>query len=187
MGPVNLQHNGKLDLGCGDSKRPGFTGVDKFKTDSTDLLFDLLVFPWPIASGSTDEIHCANFFEHVPAKLRTSFMEEVHRVMKAGSKAVFITPMFDRMFQDPTHEWPPIVPNSYLYWNQEWLKQNKLMHGSYVTSADFFMTFGYAVHPDFAKSEDEDGDDDEAEEKQRFALLHYNNAISDLFTTLIKK
>jgi len=173
-----IEHNGKLDLGCGNNKREGFFGIDKYKTEATDATFDLLEFPWPIADESVEEIHCSNFFEHVPKHLRKAFMEQIHRVLLKGKTAQIITPMFDRMFQDPTHEWPPIVPGSYLYFNQEWLQANKLTHGDYITSADFDYAYGYALHPTVATRN---------AEYQQFAINHYNNAASDLYVTLTKK
>lgn len=173
-----IQHTGKIDLACGDNKREGFFGIDKYKTDSTDAEMDLLVFPWDIESESVDEIHCANFFEHIPANLRKPFMEEVHRVMKKGAKAQFIVPMGDRMYQDPTHQWPPVVPGSFLYWNQEWLKANKLMHGDYVTTADFDYTYGYALHPNVASRN---------ADYQQYAVQFYSNAATDLYVSLTKR
>ncbi len=168
----------KIDLGCGDNKREGFFGIDKFKTASTDMEMDLLVFPWPIESDSVDEIHCSHFFEHIPKELRKPFMEEVHRILKLGAKASFITPMGDRNLQDPTHEWPPIVPGSFLYYNKDWLKQNKLEHGDYITTADFDYTYGYALNPNVASRNGE---------YQQYALQFYHNAATDLFVTVIKK
>lgn len=173
-----IQHTGKLDLGCGDNKREGFFGIDKCKTESTDAEFDLLQFPWPIESDSVDEVHCSNFFEHVPAKLRKSFMEELHRVLKVGATAGIITPHGDRALQDPTHEWPPIVVASYLYYNQGWLKDNKLTHGEYIVNADFDYVYGFNMHPDVASRN---------AEYQQYAITHLNNAISDLYVTLTKK
>jgi SAM-dependent methyltransferase len=168
----------KLDLGCGDNKREGFTGVDKYQTPSVDVVCDLFVFPWPFEDQSVDEVHCSNFFEHVPAQLRKPFMEELHRVLKPGAKAQIIVPMGDRMFQDPTHQWPPIVPGSFLYYNQDWLKQNKLMHGDYVTQADFDYSYGYSLSPDVAARN---------ADYQAYAVKFYNNAASDLHVTLTKK
>jgi SAM-dependent methyltransferase len=173
-----IEHPGKIDLGCGDNKREGFFGIDKFKTASTDAECDLLKFPWPLADASVDEAHCSNFFEHVPAAQRKPFMEELHRVMKPGAKATFITPMGDRMSQDPTHQWPPIVPGSYLYFNQGWLKDNKLTHGDYVTTADFDYSYGYGLHPAVAARN---------AEFQQYAIQFYNNAASDLHVTLTRK
>ena len=168
----------KVDIGCGDNKREGFFGIDKFKTDSTDMVADLFEFPWPIESDSVEELHCSHFFEHIPAKLRRQFMEEIHRVLKVGGKANFITPYGDRNLQDPTHEWPPVVPGSFLYYNQDWLKQNKLMHGDYVTTSNFDFTYGYNLHPNVSARN---------QEYQQYALQFYNNAATDLFVTLIKK
>lgn len=136
------------------------------------------LIPWPIESDSVEELHCSNFFEHVPAKLRKPFMEEVYRILKPGKSATFITPMGDRMSQDPTHEWPPIVPGSYLYFNQGWLTQNKLTHGDYVTTADFDYTYGYGLHPAVATRN---------AEYQQYAIQFYQNAASDLHVTLTKR
>lgn len=168
----------KIDLGCGDNKREGFFGIDKYKTNSTDMEFDLFEYPWPLESDSVEEIQCSHFFEHIPAKLRRPFMEEIHRILKVGGKANFITPMGDRNFQDATHEWPPVVPGSFLYYNQDWLKQNKLLHGEYVTTADFDFTYGYNLHPNVASRN---------QEYQQYALQFYHNAATDLYVTLIKK
>lgn len=173
-----IQHTGKLDLACGDNKREGFFGIDKFTTSSTDAVIDLLQFPWPIASDSVDEIHCSNFFEHVPAALRKPFMEELYRIMKVGATASIITPAGDRAMQDPTHEWPPIVVGSYLYYNQGWLKENKLMHGAYTTTADFDYVYAYNLHPTVSLRN---------AEYQQYAILHLNNAVSDLFVTITKR
>ena len=175
---ANIEHTGKLDLGCGDNKREGFFGIDKFKTESTDAEIDLFQFPWPIDSDSVDEVHCSHFFEHVPVAMRKPFMEELHRIMKVGASAQIITPLGNRYMQDPTHQWPPIIPESYLYYNQDWLKQNKLMHGDYLINADFDYSYGHALHPNVASRN---------AEFQAFAMQFYNNAATDLYVTLVKK
>lgn len=172
-----IKHNGKVDLGCGNNKREGFTGIDKYKTESTDVEIDLFQFPWPIESNTVDEVNCSHFFEHVPAKMRTKFMEEVYRIMKVGATAQFVTPMGDRAMQDFNHEMPPIVPGSYLYWNKNWLVQNKLEHGEYVTTANFDYTYGFALHPNVAARN---------AEFQAYATQYYVNAATDLFVTLTK-
>ena len=185
----------KIDIGCGDNKKEGFTGIDKFKTDSTDALCDLLIFPWAltgiapaecdanllpevIADNSVNEVHCSHFFEHVPKELRAPFMQELYRVMKVGATATFITPCGDRALQDATHEWPPIVPGSYLYFNADWRKQNKLQHGYYDIKADFDYTYGFGLAPDIAIRN---------ADFQAFAVAHYNNAVTDLHVTLTKR
>ena len=168
----------KLDLGCGDNKREGFEGVDKFKTDSTDHVVDLLEFPWPWDDGSVEEVHCSHFFEHVPADKRARFMEELWRVMVPGGRALFITPMGDRALQDATHQWPPLVAASYLYYNKDWRVANKLQHGFYDIKADFDYTYGFGLAPNIAVRN---------AEFQAFAIAHYNNAASDLHVTLVRR
>lgn len=168
----------KLDLGCGNNKKAGFTGVDKFKTDSTDIEHDLFVFPWPFESDSVDEVHCSHFFEHVPKEIRAKFMEELFRVLKKGATAQFITPCGDRALQDATHEWPPIVAGSYLYFNKNWREANKLQHGFYDLSCDFDYTYGFGIIPSIAVRN---------AEFQQFAVAHYNNAVTDLHVTLTKR
>lgn len=173
-----VTHGGKIDLGCGDSKREGYFGVDKFKTASTDAVVDLLEFPWPFESGSVEDVHCSHFFEHVPARLRTPFMAELFRVMKPGAKATFITPLGDRALQDATHEWPPIVAGSFLYYNKAWRDANKLNHGDYAAEVDFDYTYGYALHPTVASRN---------ADFQQYAVQFYNNAASDLHVTLTRR
>lgn len=168
----------KLDLGCGNNKREGFTGIDFKKTPAVDIVHDLFKFPWPFADGSVEEVHCSHFFEHVPAKLRGAFMDELYRVMKPGAKAQFITPYWSsvRAIQDPTHEWPPISEMSYLYFNKGWREANKLEH--YGFECDFDFTCGYGLAGDIAPKN---------QEAQQFAISHYINAANDLFCNLTRR
>lgn len=173
-----IEHNGKIDFACGDNKRKGFFGIDKFKTPSTDAVWDLLELPWPIADGSVKEANCSHFFEHVPAAMRPKFMEELYRVMEKGAQVRVVVPVGDRMFQDFTHQWPPVVVGSFLYFNRKWREAQKLEHGEYAIDADFDFTYGYTLHPAIAKRD--------AEYKQH-AVQFYPNAATDLIVTLTKR
>lgn len=169
-----------LDLGCGDNKREGFKGVDFVKTKSTDYVHDLFKFPWPFKTDSVEEVHCAHFFEHIPAKVRPKFMDELYRVLAPEGKVTIITPYFNsvRATQDFTHEWPPISPNSFLYFNKQWRIDNKLTHGYYEMSCDFDFTYGYSINAAWvSKSED----------ARAFAVNHYQGVIDDLHTTLVSR
>lgn len=167
----------KINIGCGDNKRNGFVGLDLYKTSATDMVVDLFRFPWPLESDSIEEVYCAHFFERVPKGLRAKFMEELHRVMKFGAKATFITACGDRAFQDATFEWPPIVAGSYLYYNKKWREDNHLQHGYYDISADFDFSYAHALVPSIASKDDE---------FKEFAVHHYNNAVADLHAVLTK-
>lgn len=170
----------KLDLGCGDNKKEGFTGVDKFKTPSVDVEHDLFTFPWPFESESVEEVHSSHFIEHIPQYTRPRFYEELCRILVPGGKALLIAPYGKsaRALQDFTHEWPPIVEGSFLYLNKAWREQNKLTHGLYDIKCDFDFTYGYALSPATAVRNQEAG---------AFALQNYWDAAQDLYVTLIKK
>lgn len=170
----------KLDLGCGDNKKEGFTGVDKFKTDSVDIVHDLFVYPWPFEDASVEEVHCSHFFEHIPGMDRPKWIDELYRVLAPGGKATLITPYArsPRATQDFTHMWPPISEETYLYFNKSWREANKLTHGYYGMTADFDYTYGYSIDPNWQMR---------ADEARGFAMRHYNNVIHDLWVTLIKR
>lgn len=57
----------KLDLGCGNTPKEGFEGVD-IAGDKALHHVDLFKFPWPWADNSVDEINCSHFAEHIPAR-----------------------------------------------------------------------------------------------------------------------
>jgi hypothetical protein len=181
----------KLDLGCGQNKREGFIGVDKFAAEGVDVVHDLCScstdsftgrkhanFPWP--DNSVGEVHCSHFFEHIPALVRPLFMDELWRVMAHGAKALFITP-FSRSYratQDFTHEWPPITEQSYLYFNKSWREANKLTHGYYDMQCDFDWMYADAMRADWAGKH---------EQQRAFAREHYMNVVEDLHVTLIAR
>lgn len=174
----------KLDLGCGQVPREGFTGVDIVKTGKAVIACNLMQFPWVdsedsgFATGSVEEVHCSHFFEHVPGPLRMAFMDELYRVLKDNAKATFITPYYSSMraVQDPTHAWPPICEATYLYFNKSWRDANKLDH--YPVSCDFDFTYGYAIDPTWAVR---------AHDAQAFGLKHYMNTAGDIQVTLTKR
>lgn len=168
----------KLDLGCGRAKKPGFTGVDVTADCDADIVHDLTVVPWPFADGSVDEVWCAQFFEHLTGAQRIAFMEELYRIMKPGAQATIITPYWTsgRAMQDPTHQWPPLLEASYLYFNRAWREANNLGH--YGIHCDFEFRFAFAYTDAWAqKSADE----------KAFARTHFVNVVTDLHVFLTRR
>ncbi len=167
-----------LDLACGDNKRPGFLGVDKWKTDSTDYVFDLLGDEaWPIEDSSVDMLHSSHFVEHIPGLARPKFFEECWRILKPGAQFQVIVPYWNshRAVQDFTHAWPPVCEASFLYFNKTWRQNNKLEHGLYDVKADFDFTYGYSLDPEIHVRN---------QEYQQLAVKYYTNSVMDLFVTL---
>jgi len=172
----------KLDLACGDLKVKGFVGVDIVNTGECDVVHDLKIAPWPWDDNAVDEARCSHFLEHLKPQERITFMNELYRVLKPEAGCLFTTPLgFERMVQDPTHEWPPIVPASYLYFDKQWLEENKLGHYRELhgIACDFDVRpLEMGVTAEFALRNDE---------HKMFAARHYRNAATDLSVLLVKR
>lgn len=172
----------KLDLGAGSNKKgPEYIAVDFVQADGVDIVHDLTVTPWPWENESVDEVYSSHFFEHLNGKQRIAFMNEAYRILKPGKQCIIITPYWTsvRASQDPTHVWPPISENSFLYFNKEWRQNNKLTHGDYaLINCDYDFGYGYAMDPDVAIRN---------VEFQQQAVKHKVNAIMDIHVTLTKK
>ncbi len=93
----------KIDLGCGASKKPGFTGVDILKLDGVDIVHNLTIFPYPFEDNSVDEIWMDNVLEHLPNPMRV--VEELWRISKNATKITIAVPYFRSHYAyiDPTH------------------------------------------------------------------------------------
>lgn len=168
----------RLDLGCGQNKREGFLGVDYVKVDGVEFVQDLFQFPWPWKDASTEEIHTSHFFEHIPQMTRPKFMDECYRILIPGGKMTVIVPYYSSMraVQDYHHQWPPICEASFLYFNREWRKANKLDH--YEVHCDFDFAYGYAIAPEIQSRNQEYRD---------VAVRNYINSVMDLHVSLTKK
>lgn len=92
----------KLNLGCGNTRRKGFYGVDRFPCAGADLLCDLEK-PLPFADNSVDCYCLDNVIEHV--RDIPALMAELVRCGKPGSRITIITPHFTSLssWRDPTH------------------------------------------------------------------------------------
>ena len=166
----------RVDLACGQRLEEGWVGVDIAPLPGVQIVHNLEEHPWPIASDSVDEVRCSHFVEHVHDLI--GFMNDLHRIMKPGAQANIVTPYYTsvRAFQDPTHV-RFISEHSYLYFNQEWLRNNGLDH--YGITADFDFGYGYQITDPTWQSRNE--------EARLFAIRHYWNIVDDLIVTLTKR
>jgi ubiquinone/menaquinone biosynthesis C-methylase UbiE len=92
-----------LDVGCGNAKTRGAIGIDFNAHTAADIVHDLNCYPWPLPDDAFDQIVCKHIVEHVADFVR--FVEEVHRVARAGARVEIVTPHFSSRFSytDPTH------------------------------------------------------------------------------------
>jgi len=176
LGETNCKHCVvKLDIACGQNKREGFIGIDIVKCEGVDIVHDLNVYPYPFEDNSVDEIFMSHYIEHVPDLMK--FMNELYRILKVGGTMSVIAPYYNsiRCWQDPTHL-QPISEATFLYYNKDWRKANKLDH--YPITCDFDFSLGYMFAPEWASR---------SEEAKQFAIKHYTNVVTDLQVNLIKK
>lgn len=174
----------KLNLGSGKSKMEGFLNVDTIMFEGVDVQHDLGSGGWPWPDNSVDEIFCSHFLEHLEARERVCFWNELYRVLKPGCGGKVITPYWSsgRAYGDPTHKWPPVAEFSYYYINKDWRKANAPHCDSEFVdwgfACDFDATGGYGMNPALmAKSP----------EYQNYALTWYKEAAQDLHMVVTKK
>lgn len=165
----------KLDIACGQNKREGFKGVDIAPGKGVDFVHDLETYPWPFKDNSVEEAHVSHYIEHVGDLVK--FMNELYRILIPGGQCTVIAPYYSsiRAWQDPTHV-RAISEATFLYFNQQWLKDNKLDH--YNVTADFDFSYGYVFDQDWVGR---------SEEARAFAIKHYINVISDIQVVLTKR
>jgi len=165
----------KIDLACGQNKKEGFLGVDIAPGEGVDVVHDLNKYPWPFKDNSVTAVNISHYVEHVPDLIK--FMNELHRIMKVGGTCEIVAPYYSSMraWQDPTHV-RAISESTFLYFNQDWLKANRLDH--YEVTADFDFSYGYVFYPEWVSR---------SEEARAFAVKHYINVISDIQVLLTKK
>jgi SAM-dependent methyltransferase len=115
-----LNFEKKVHLGCGRTILDGWINVDAKQLPGVDLVADLdhcRDVPLPFDSDSIDEFLASHVIEHLVNPL--PFMQELHRVAKAGAKAVFRVPYgsSDDAYEDPTHVRQYFL-NSFGYFSQ---------------------------------------------------------------------
>ena len=92
----------KIDIGCYDSKKDGFIGVDVLHSPKVDIISCLpsLCF----ADNSIDEIYSSYMLEHADNIL--DCVQEMYRVCKNGAIIRIIVPHGSNIYfwSDPTHK-----------------------------------------------------------------------------------
>lgn len=93
-----------LELGAGRTRSgPGVVTLDRAASTTPDVLHDINVVPWPLATSSFDVIRCYDVVEHLDDLLTA--MQEIHRVGVAGARVEITTPHYSsaNSWTDPTH------------------------------------------------------------------------------------
>lgn len=92
----------RLNLGCGNKRKEGFLGVDRFPCEAADLRCDL-ERTLPFRDNSIDAVLLDNVVEHLGDFLQ--FMRELGRICRDGATISIVTPHFTSWdsWRDPTH------------------------------------------------------------------------------------
>ena len=166
----------RLDLGCGNTKRESFLGVDNRDFPGVDCVADLRQ-RWPWGDSTVDEVYCAHFVEHLSATERIHFVNELYRVLRPGARATVIVPNWASAlaYGDLTHQWPPVSADWFYYLGKAWRAQNA-PHNDFYT-CDFKVQYRYALHERFGGS---------ALKEQQFACTFYVDAAPEIMAEFTK-
>jgi len=158
----------KLDISFGPFILEGFTRPE----------FDIKRFKIDVPDASVDEIYSAHLIQRFTGEDRPVFMDELYRIMKPGAKVTIVAPYWSssRAIQDFTHQWPPIVEQSFLYFNKEW--REKAGAKDYPVKCDFDFTYGYGYEQETSVRSDD---------VKPHWVKHYTNSVNDIQVVLTKK
>jgi len=125
----------RLNLGCGDKKKPGWVNVDLYAPDA-DLRLDLRE-PLPFPDDSVEYIYCEHFFEHLDypnvadamaTVLETperpsealAFLRECRRVLTPGGVLDVLVPDAERKLEMYARRRDEPFPVGPAWWGPAW-------------------------------------------------------------------
>lgn len=116
---VQIMNIRKLNVGCGEHKKEGYTNVDWQVSVHPDVQHDLNKIPYPFDDGSFDLIEAYHILEHLDRPFVV--MKELHRILKPGALLKIKVPHFSRGFThaEHAHGFDVTFP---LYFNQTFTK-----------------------------------------------------------------
>jgi hypothetical protein len=151
---------------------PEWQTQGRAKSDGYDL-FER----WPWGNESVDEVNCSHFLEHMSARERVFFFNELYRVMKVDAKCQIVTPHWasNRAYGDLTHSWPPVAEMLWYYLDRNWRRDNA---PHVLLNCDFGVTWGYTLSPPWPMK---------APDVQANALAHYKEVAQDMVATAVRR
>lgn len=81
-----------LDVGCGESVRPGYIGVDVRAIKGVTVVCDAWKLEEHFAGNSVDRIYCRHSFEHLTFAQGRATLSAFLSVLKAGSELELVVP-----------------------------------------------------------------------------------------------
>lgn len=95
----------KLDIGCGNKKPDGYTGMDMRPGPQVDIVHDVRRIPWPLPDESCLIVLMNHVMEHISPEYSFEVMDELWRIIKPEGQLLIVMPYAgsDRFWQDPSH------------------------------------------------------------------------------------
>jgi predicted SAM-dependent methyltransferase len=84
----------KLDLGCGNSKPDGWTGLDLVDTEDADVQHDLRDTPLPFEDDRFQQVRAQHVLEHLPRDVMDAVIREMHRITEPGGQITITGPHY---------------------------------------------------------------------------------------------
>lgn len=81
-----------LDLGCGNKKKDGYTGIDIDNYGAADIVQDLRFTPIPYKDNSIDGVYASHFLEHLTFDENIYLFNEIYRVLKPDAIFEIVVP-----------------------------------------------------------------------------------------------
>ena len=130
------------------------------------------------ADNSVDSIEVLHLLPYLTGAERIAFVNEIHRVLKKGSKCLLVTPHWcsNRAMTDMRFQWPPVAEGWFVLLRKEQREIDPNHDRRYTCDFDF--TCGYSLHPALHTRN---------QEFQQDAITFKKEAAQDLITTLIKR
>lgn len=94
----------KLDFACGQSKLPGYIGLDVYPGSDVDVVHNFNCYPYPFEDNTFDEIRCWSSLEHPDDFMKC--VVELHRIAKPNALIKVLVPHYSGpdAYRDPTHK-----------------------------------------------------------------------------------
>ena len=168
----------KLDLGCGKGQNTpeGFQKIDLHKSPGVRAV-DLRK-RWPWKANSVDEVQANFLLNCLTMSERCHFANELHRVLKVGSKALLMLPHWaaSRAYGYPGNQFPPVAEAWFPWLNKGWREAQNVV-GRFGLTCDFDHSIGYGMHGSLLGRN---------QEYQQHAVMFWKEAAQDLIVTLTK-
>jgi predicted SAM-dependent methyltransferase len=86
-----------------------------------DIVHDLSVFPWPLASDCYDAVVSRNVIEHIEWRKSSDFIKEIFRILKNGGKTIIFTTNLYERCKLVVETGVDIAANENIYGSQEFI------------------------------------------------------------------